>query len=78
MPKSDARHLFVRPARATDVEAWLALWLRYCTELGGVVSEMVTEGIWQRILAPADLTGCLLAYGTESEGAERGLVRRFV
>jgi GNAT superfamily N-acetyltransferase len=43
------------------VKAWFAL---YCAELGGVVPETIAEGIWQRILIPADLTGCLLAYRT--------------
>ena len=67
MPKSDSPQLFVRPARASDVEAWFVLWHGYCAELGGVVSEIIAEGIWQRILAPAELTGCLFAYRTEGE-----------
>lgn len=69
MAKSDGPTVIIRPARATDVQAWYALWRGYCAELGGTVPEMTSEGIWQHIhiLARSDLIGCLLAYRSEGE-----------
>jgi GNAT superfamily N-acetyltransferase len=51
----------VRPARADDKRPWLALWRGYCTALDGAVSDAVTEGLWQRILAPEEPIWCLVA-----------------
>jgi GNAT superfamily N-acetyltransferase len=50
------------PAQATDAQAWLDLWRAYCRELHGEVSDEITEGIWQRIIAPEQTTWCLLPY----------------
>jgi GNAT superfamily N-acetyltransferase len=54
-------NLIVRPPVAADAQAWLALWRGYCAALDGVVSDEVTVGVWQRILAPDEPIGCLLA-----------------
>jgi GNAT superfamily N-acetyltransferase len=51
----------IRPAQAGDYPAWLELWRGYCAALGGTVPDHVTEGVWQRILAPEVAVGCLLA-----------------
>jgi GNAT superfamily N-acetyltransferase len=53
--------LTVRPPQAEDRHAWRRLWNGYCAALGGVVSDEVTEGIWERIFAPHETVGCLLA-----------------
>jgi hypothetical protein len=41
--------LTVRPPQAEDRHAWRRLWNGYCAALGGVVSDEVTEGIWERL-----------------------------
>ncbi len=53
--------LVVRPVRPEDFAAWLALWREYCEALGETVPAAVTEGVWQRILAPDQPIWCLLA-----------------
>ena len=42
----------VRSAQTKDIQAWLILWRGYCAVLDGAVSDKVTEGVLQRILAP--------------------------
>jgi hypothetical protein len=46
--------LIVRPAQAEDTGASLALWRGYCAVLDSEVFNMVTEGVWQRILSPEE------------------------
>jgi GNAT superfamily N-acetyltransferase len=53
--------LIVRAAQADDYQAWLALWHGYCAALNGDVPEVVTAGVWRRILSPNDTIWCLLA-----------------
>ena len=53
--------LTVRSAQSGDTQAWLTLWRGYCAALDGAVSEEVTEGVWQRIVAPDEPIWCLLA-----------------
>jgi GNAT superfamily N-acetyltransferase len=52
--------LTVRSTRTEDAQAWHALWRGYCAALGAV-SDKVTEGVWQRILASNEPVWCLLA-----------------
>jgi GNAT superfamily N-acetyltransferase len=59
--------LIVRPAQAEDAQAWCALWRGYCAELDGEVSDEITEGVWQRILAPEEPIWCLVACRTDGE-----------
>lgn len=51
----------VRPARSEDRSRWRQLWRDYCAVFDAVVPDEVTEGVWQRILAPDGVIGCLLA-----------------
>ena len=53
--------MIVRPVQADDKQPWLALWRGYCAALDGAVSDEVTEGVWQRILASNEPIWCLLA-----------------
>ena len=53
--------LIVRPAQVTDIRTWLTLWRGYCAALDGTVSDVITEGVWRRILAPEEPVWCLLA-----------------
>lgn len=53
--------LIVRPAQPDDYHAWLALWRGYCAALGGDIPDLVTEGVWRRILASGETIWCLLA-----------------
>lgn len=53
--------LIIRPAQVADAQAWLALWRGYCAALDGTVSDAITKGVWQHILAPDEPIGCLLA-----------------
>jgi len=53
--------LTIRPAQTTDAEVWLALWRGYCAALDGAVSDAITTGVWQRILARDEPIWCLLA-----------------
>jgi GNAT superfamily N-acetyltransferase len=53
--------LTVRSTRTEDAQAWHALWRGYCAALDGAVSDKVTEGVWQRILASNEPVWCLLA-----------------
>jgi GNAT superfamily N-acetyltransferase len=59
--------LVIRPAQADDYGAWLALWRGYCAALDGAVPDVVTEGVWRRILTPDEPVGCLLACRPEGE-----------
>ena len=51
----------VRPALSEDRSTWRQLWRDYCAVFDAIVSDEVTEGLWQRILAPDAVIGCLLA-----------------
>jgi len=51
----------VRPAQSGDRSTWRQLWRDYCAVFHAVVPDEVTEGVWQRILAPDGVIGCLLA-----------------
>lgn len=51
----------VQPARSEDRSKWRQLWHDYCAVFDAVVPDEVTEGVWQRILAPDGAIGCLLA-----------------
>ena len=53
--------LTLRSTRTEDAQAWHALWRGYCAALDGAVSDEVTEGVWQRILALNEPVWCLLA-----------------
>jgi len=59
--------LIVRPVQVADTQAWLVLWRDYCAELDGDVSDEITEGVWQRILAPEEPVWCLVACNLGSE-----------
>jgi GNAT superfamily N-acetyltransferase len=50
-----------RSARPEDKKSWLALWHAYCADLEGTVSDMATDGLWQRILSPDQPIWCLVA-----------------
>ena len=59
--------LTVRSTRTEDAHAWHALWRAYCAALDGAVSDEVTEGVWQRILASNEPVWCLLACRSGNE-----------
>ncbi len=56
-----AQFPIVRPVAADDYPGWLGLWQGYCAALGETVPPDITEGVWQRILAPDQPIWCLLA-----------------
>lgn len=53
--------MIIRPAVASDFDAWFLLWRGYCEALGGDVPDEVSRGVWQRILAPDQPIWCLVA-----------------
>lgn len=53
--------MIIRPAAASDFDAWLPLWRGYCEALGGQVPDEVTHGVWQRIQAADQPIWCLVA-----------------
>ena len=57
----------IRPAQAANAQDWRKLWLAYCAELGGRVSDEATSGLWQRIVSVDEPIGSLLAFNPEYE-----------
>ena len=53
--------MFIRPAEASDADAWLKLWRGYCEALGGNIPDDVSRGVWARILAEEYPIWCLMA-----------------
>jgi GNAT superfamily N-acetyltransferase len=56
----------IRPIRPEDKEAFLTLWDGYCAFYETVVPRPVTEGLWTRLVDPAD--DALRALAVAGEG----------
>lgn len=68
MPDND---LIVRPAAAGDRAAWEPLWRDSCAHFGADLTPAVNDGLWDRIVDPAQPIHCLLAF--DAAGTPLGL-----
>lgn len=62
MPEAD---LTIRQAGSQDRAAWEPLWRGFCTHFDADLSPAVIDGLWQRIVDPAQPIHCLLAFDAE-------------
>lgn len=52
----------IRPAGPDDRAAWAALWHEFCRHFDADLAPAINDGLWARILDPAQPVHCLLAF----------------